>query len=122
MSIFQERKKVVEYYQKLLIGSNLQQLKIREDTEWNYHYFPVVFNSEEELLIAKQRLNDKNIFPRRYFYPSLNTIEYVNGNNCPLSEDISKRILCLPLFVGIENETIEYNPGTGPSDSMSTIT
>lgn len=104
--IFEGRKNAVETYQNLLKNSNVKQLKIREGTEWNYHYFPVIFSSEEELLLAKAKLNAENIFPRRYFYPSLNTIEYVNGNSCPISESISKRILCLPLFVGLDKDVI----------------
>ena len=39
-----------------------------------------------------------DVRPRRYFYPSLNTLPYVNNQNMPISEDISKRILCLPLY------------------------
>ena len=104
--IFKARKIEVENYQNLLKDSKIQQLKIREGTEWNYHYFPVIFESENELLKAKVRLNNENIFPRRYFYPSLNTIEYVNGNECPISEDVSKRILCLPLFVELSEEKV----------------
>ena len=47
-------------------------------------------------------LNEEKIFPRRYFYPSLNTLNYVNSEEMPISEDIAKRILCLPLYVGLE--------------------
>lgn len=105
--IFEERKKVVETYKKLLKKSKLQLLKIRENTEWNYHYFPVVFESEEALLKAKQAMNAQEIYPRRYFYPSLNTLNYVNNATMPVSESISKRILCLPLYVGLEEKMIE---------------
>ena len=104
--IFEGRKKVVNKYHELLKNSKLKQLKLREGTDWNYHYFPVIFETEEELLLVKEKLNKENIFPRRYFYPSLNTIEYINGNSCPLSESISKRVLCLPLFVGLEDSCI----------------
>lgn len=94
--IFGGRKKAVETYQKHLSSRNFQQIKIREGTEWNYHYFPLIFKSEEEMLDAKDNLNILGIFPRRYFYPSLNTLNYVTGK-CPLSENISNRTLCLPL-------------------------
>src|SRR5690554_5337756 len=56
--------------------------------------------SEETLLTTQKQLNDKNIFPRRYFYPSLNTLDYVNGKPMPVSEHIASRILCLPLYKG----------------------
>ena len=51
-------------------------------------------------------LNEKNIFPRRYFYPSLNTVDYVKGQSMPISESISKRILCLPLYFELEENQI----------------
>ena len=44
-------------------------------------------------------MNEKNIYPRRYFYPSLNTFsKVVDYAYTPISEDISNRILCLPLY------------------------
>ncbi|RXR19087.1 DegT/DnrJ/EryC1/StrS family aminotransferase [Flavobacterium amnicola] len=103
--IFNERKKVVEYYLNNLNFEALSTMKIRENTKWNYSYFPVIFNSEDQLLKVQQQLNQSDIFPRRYFYPSLNTIEYVNGETMPISESIASRILCLPLYTGLtENE------------------
>ncbi|MDO6758738.1 DegT/DnrJ/EryC1/StrS family aminotransferase [Tamlana sp. 2_MG-2023] len=106
--IFESRKKIVQLYQELLDDSDFKFLKIRESTEWNYHYFPVIFKTEEDLLLAKERLNKIDVFPRRYFYPSLNTIDYLNGSNtCTISESISERVLCLPLFVGLENVWVE---------------
>jgi dTDP-4-amino-4,6-dideoxygalactose transaminase len=105
--IFEGRKQVVEMYQRLFENTVVKQLKIRPGTKWNYHYFPVIFNSEQDLLKAKDRLNKENIFPRRYFYPSLNTLNYVSEVNMPVSEDIAKRILCLPLSNTIDKHTIE---------------
>jgi len=105
--IFEGRKKVVEQYQELLIVSKVKQLKIREGTDWNYHYFPVIFECEEQLLRVKQALNDKQIFPRRYFYPSLNTLNYVNQDRMPISESISSRILCLPNYVELAKKDME---------------
>lgn len=104
--IVNERKKVVEFYNKNL-SDKLQKLKIREHTEWNYCYYPVIFQVEEILLKVAVALKEKNIVPRRYFYPSLNTIEYLKGPEMPISESIAKRILCLPLYVGLSKEELE---------------
>jgi dTDP-4-amino-4,6-dideoxygalactose transaminase len=82
-------------------------MKIRENTQWNYSYFPVIFNSEEELLRVQKQLNAADIFPRRYFYPSLNTIDFVKGEAMPISESIASKILCLPLYVGLEKQDLE---------------
>lgn len=105
--IFSERKKVVDFYLNNLDFTHISTMKIRENTQWNFSYFPVIFNSEEELLKVQNRLNDSNIFPRRYFYPSLNTIEFVNGAAMPISESIASKILCLPLYVGLEKQDLE---------------
>jgi len=105
--IIEERKKVVDFYNEKLNFETVKSLKIRENTAWNYSYYPVIFNSEATLLKAQQALVAENILPRRYFYPSLNTIEYTKGDTMPFSESIASRILCLPLYVGILAEDLE---------------
>jgi dTDP-4-amino-4,6-dideoxygalactose transaminase len=100
--ILQQRKKVVDYYNDHLSDDIVQKISIRPGTEWNYSYYPVVFKSEEILLRIQGALNARNIFPRRYFYPSLNALEYVNYQPMPVSESIASRIMCLPLYVGLK--------------------
>jgi len=106
-NILAERRRVCDYYDNHLDFSRLQKLKIRENTDWNYSYYPVIFETERQLLYVLQKMNENNIFPRRYFYPSLNTIEYTKGQAMPVSESIAGRILCLPLFVGLEEKVLE---------------
>lgn len=69
-----------------------------QKVDYNYSYFPVVVESEALLLKMMDALLEHNIQTRRYFYPSLNTLNYVTYNSCPVSEDITKRIFCLPLY------------------------
>lgn len=95
-TILKERKKITDLYDENLDFSNLKKIKIREHTSWNYSYYPVIFKTEEQLLKVKAALNQESIFPRRYFYPSLNTLGYVKFKNMPVSEKLSKTILCLP--------------------------
>ena len=106
-TIFEERKKVVDFYTANLNFTTISTLKIRENTKWNYSYYPVIFDTEKQLLQAIQLLNTENIFPRRYFYPSLNTLNYVTSKSMPISEDISSRILCLPLYVGLSQNELQ---------------
>lgn len=106
--LIKKRKELVKLYQEKLKFSNYRKLTIREGTDWNYSYYPIIFNSEEDLLKVKEHLNQKNIFPRRYFYPSLNTLEYVNSKQMPFSEQISKTILCLPLFESLGHKDVKY--------------
>ena len=65
----------------------------------NYSYFPIVLEDEKTLLRVKDELLNNNIVPRRYFYPSLNFLPYIEGkHSVPISEKISKSILCLPIY------------------------
>jgi len=105
--ILRARKYVVEYYNTHLSSTTLQTLKIRENTNWNYSYYPVIFPNEQALLKAQDRLQEKEIFPRRYFYPSLNTLPYVKPEQMEVSERISASILCLPLYAGLSDSELE---------------
>lgn len=104
--ILAERKRICNRYQQLLQNAKVETIKIQEGTTWNYSYFPVIFQTENELLITDQKLKADGVFARRYFYPSLNNLNYVNSVRMPISESISSRILCLPLYVGLTEEEI----------------
>ena len=104
--ILAKRKAVVEQYDRLLNFEVLQKMKLREETEWNYSYYPVIFETEKQLLNVKEALNKKDINPRRYFYPSLHHLPYLGETKMPFSDSISKRILCLPLSFSIEENNI----------------
>lgn len=105
--IFLERKKVVDFYQTHLDFSKMKTIEFREETEWNFSYFPVIFESESVLIKVMASLAQCGIYPRRYFYPSLNKLPYVQSQSCPVSESIAQRILCLPLYVGLRAEELE---------------
>lgn len=64
----------------------------------NYAYFPVLLESESKLIALMARLKVQNIHPRRYFYPSLDTLALFPHQHCTVSRDIARRILCLPMY------------------------
>ncbi|MDN3725278.1 DegT/DnrJ/EryC1/StrS family aminotransferase [Aequorivita sp. SDUM287046] len=97
-----DRKEIVRYYKEHL--KNVQLLKLREETQWNFSYFPVIFKTEEALLKVQKDLNENSVYPRRYFYPSLDKLPYIEARPCSISQDISRRILCLPLFYNLDIE------------------
>jgi dTDP-4-amino-4,6-dideoxygalactose transaminase len=75
----------------------------------NYGYMPIILKDEKQLFAIQKALNAENIFPRRYFYPSLDTLYYIEPKQyMPISRDISKRILCLPLYPELERNTILF--------------
>jgi dTDP-4-amino-4,6-dideoxygalactose transaminase len=96
--LIERRKYFVDMYDSFLAMSLTRPEQDISDFEYNFGYYPVLFPTEEQLLLSKARLEKKQIFTRRYFYPSLNELPYLKGNACPVSEDISRRALCLPLF------------------------
>jgi len=106
-NIIEERKKVVDFYNNYLNFSIVKALKIRENTNWNYSYYPVIFETEPDLLRVVAELNKISVVPRRYFYPSLNTLNYIDSESMPVSESVASRILCLPLYVGLEIKHLE---------------
>jgi dTDP-4-amino-4,6-dideoxygalactose transaminase len=105
--VMADRGRAISRYRERL-GDRFQLMELAEDTEYNNAYFPVVFDSEEQLTAITASLNERNVFPRRYFYPSLNTLPYLPSTSVrPVSEDIASRILCMPLYFGLTDDIID---------------
>jgi len=105
--VIARRKNACLLYDEYLRHSKLEKPARLDGATYNYGYYPVLFSSEKLLLEVKDALNQNQIFPRRYFYPSINQLNYLNNQPMPLSEDIASRILCLPLYDSIEPEVVE---------------
>lgn len=105
--IIQKRKDISQYYDELLNWQRLFKPKSKFKITYNYAYYPVVFPTEKQMLKVIEALNKKEIFPRRYFYPSLNTLPFSQGDSCPISEDISVRVLSLPLFYDLPRLAVD---------------
>ncbi|WP_045408698.1 DegT/DnrJ/EryC1/StrS family aminotransferase [Vibrio jasicida] len=107
-NIIDRRKAIISLYKEKL---NLPSIKFQtwHDQSLNLGaYMPVLFDNEELLLEVKSRLDNLGILTRRYFYPSLDMVEALNSLNiqCDVSRDISKRILCLPIYHDLEDEKL----------------
>lgn len=99
--IIDERRRIVDFYNSEFNSNDLKLIKIRPDTEWNYSYYPMIFNSHEQCTKTEKALFSAGVYPRRYFNPSLNKLGYINGDSMPISEHMADRILCLPLYCGL---------------------
>ena len=98
-----KRKIVYELYKKELEGVVKFQEQNKDSTQ-TYSYFPIILESEEQLKKISKALNLKDIFPRRYFYPSLDALTYINPKQfCKISRDIASRILCLPMYAELDS-------------------
>lgn len=78
--------------------------------EWkhNYSYYPVILKDSSQRDRIISALNSENIYPRKYFYPSLNKLPFLTETSaCPVSESISDRILCLPHYYELSTEQVD---------------
>ncbi len=107
-AIHQKRKDFTARYDEKLKNLKARRPIWHSASENNYAYYPVVFESEELLLKIKQKLDANEIFTRRYFYPSLaSSLPYVESSKMAKTDDISKRVLCLPLYYDLTVEEID---------------
>ena len=104
--ILAARRRICELYDTLL-GDIVERPTPQLGLEPNYGYYPVLFRGEAQLLAAFAALAGQGIYPRRYFYPSLNKLPYLSQTKaCPISEDVASRIACLPVYVGLKDEVV----------------
>lgn len=96
--ILEKRKSLSLHYFDRLKDLKAKFPKLNSSKDYNYAYFPVLFDAEELMLKCLQALELNKIYCRRYFYPSLSTLPYVENSVMPVCNDVSRRIVCLPLY------------------------
>lgn len=111
----EKRKLVHEWYvERLSDILGIQLMKQLEEVEYNYAYFPVVF--DEKVFGATRNevfdaLAKENIFARKYFYPLTNTYDCFHGkydvNETPIALRISKRVLTLPMYADLDEMAVD---------------
>jgi len=106
-SILASRKEQSLYYDAVLKGLKCQKPVIHQLAKFNYAYYAIVLPSEEITLRVMDELNRHWIYPRRYFYPSLDALPYVAEQDLPMTKAISKTVLCLPLYHTLAKEEID---------------
>ncbi len=106
--IIEARKAIVDLYEAGLDWSKISQPIVTKGVvERNYAYFPILLPSEAILLKVRAALEAENIFPRRYFYPSLSSLSFVTStSNCPISDDYALRALALPLYYDLAHADV----------------
>ncbi len=104
--ILERRRAQCSFYSELLANMDLT-VPDATNEAWNCAYFPVVFMTENQCLGVKAELEKAEIFPRRYFYPSLDGVNHWGKGNCLNSHEISSRVLCLPLYHNLSFEEME---------------
>ena len=105
-SVRNNRRKKYELYQSLLVACPYIRFQKFNPEEYNYSYMPVLFDSEKILLRITEKLNAENVFPKRYFYPSLDELSIFHNAILPVSKSVARTILCLPLYDKLNEEDI----------------
>ena len=106
--ILNKREILSLYYDNALKNLDLIKPKVNVNSIFNYAYYPIIL--ENEIIVNKliNNLNKNQIFPRRYFFPSLNTcLPYTEKSKMKISENISKRVITLPLYHDLSFEEID---------------
>lgn len=105
--ILKKVKALTDSYMELLKDCPVSWIREQPDSSWNRAYMPVIFKDETVMGDVRKALESQGIGTRRYFYPNLATLNYVDSNQSelPVTEDIVKRVLCLPLYFDLTEET-----------------
>ena len=108
----EQRKQVVEHYRKVL--NNISGIKLCENqanVTSNYSYFPIVFENykytRDEIY---EKLKNKNILARKYFYPLINDLDcykQYNSDDTPVAKYIANNVLTLPLYPDLNMKEVE---------------
>lgn len=108
-AIKNKRQLIASRYDKKLKGFKHFRPEWHINSENNNAYYPIVIENEELLLKCKEVLQLNEIGTRRYFYPSLAaSLPYLDFIEMPITDDISKRVLCLPMFYDLTIEEVDH--------------
>jgi dTDP-4-amino-4,6-dideoxygalactose transaminase len=112
-----KRKEITAYYREHLAWTpGLRMLKDMPGVGHSYSYFPVLIDKDK---FGKSRdqvydeLKQRNIYARRYFYPLISQfptyrgLESAQPGRMPVAEDITQKILCLPLYSDLALNEVE---------------
>jgi dTDP-4-amino-4,6-dideoxygalactose transaminase len=111
-----KRKVIAEAYREHLKGiKGITFLNDIKGVNHSYTYFPILIDAQKYGRTRDnvfEELKKYNIFTRRYFYPLISQFPTYLGlpsarkENLPVAESIAEKVLCLPIFPGLENNII----------------
>jgi len=106
-AVIAKRGKLIALYDAMLKTSVQRQVWSVQAIK-NHSYYPIIFESEMVTKQVQAGLNAEGIHPRRYFYPSLDTLDFLGEHQpMPVSQDVASRILCLPLFADLSEQDVQ---------------
>ena len=112
----QARKEITALYrEKLKDVKGIGFFKDIEGVKHNYAYFPIFItqdypHSRDELY---NQLRTNGVYARRYFYPLISNLDMYKNmrgagrENLITANKLSDSVICLPLYEGLQEETVE---------------
>lgn len=105
--ILAKRQRDSLHYDDWLLPNGVQRPLIPANTQYNHSYYPVLFPSHDVAMKVFHVLANHEVFARRYFYPSLSSLPYVDGQPTPVCDDVASKVLCLPLYYDLSEQEID---------------
>jgi len=108
----ESRKTIYERYKKKLSPNGLRFQEITA-SKYNYSYMPIYVDSIEKKERLHLELLKRGITPRQYFYPLTADYDYfkrdrrTKNNSLPKARDVSRRILCLPIYPSLDIKAVD---------------
>ena len=109
-----KRRSIAAYYKSALKEcTEITFQSVDKEIEINHAYFPIILRSEQLAVDLLKTGKENGVEFRRYFYPSLGTIQFISDkvSDTPIANDISNRILCLPVYGTLTAEELEHIVG-----------
>ena len=108
-----KRKALVMRYRERLSGvEGIRLSPENPKVRYNYAYMPVVFDGyrkDRDQIFSE--LAEHDIHARKYFYPCVNSYDCYKdryaAQETPVAARISRQVLTLPLYAGLEPETVD---------------
>lgn len=97
------------YYERLHNVKGIKLIEIPSDLEWNYAYFPVIFDGyKENRNEIKAKLELEDIYARKYFYPIVNKAACYEADygmvHVPVAAHAADCVLTLPMYADMTVE------------------
>jgi len=112
-----ERRKVIDsvYRERLKDVKGIHCLKDANEDVANYAYFPILVQADYPIPRDDlyQRLKNRGIHPRRYFYPLISdfpmyrSLHSARMENLPVANETALQVLCLPIYPDLEMSVVE---------------
>ncbi|WP_301719646.1 DegT/DnrJ/EryC1/StrS family aminotransferase [Pseudidiomarina terrestris] len=103
-----QRGKVWQRYNEAFAGTVTLQQRAPQLTN-NFAYFPVVAEQLDDASQLFESLKAEGVMARRYFYPSLDGLEFLNNEaSCFNAQKIARQVLCLPVYYSMSEADVEH--------------